>query len=68
MVERLRNAKVFVEECWAEMERVTWPDYDQLKSTTVVIILFVFLVSAIIALMDAVVRVVVDLILGVFGV
>ena len=68
MIARLRRTGTFVEECWTEMERVTWPDYEQLKSTTFVIILFVFLVAGIIALMDAAVRTALDLILGMFGI
>ncbi|MEE2668901.1 MAG: preprotein translocase subunit SecE [Gemmatimonadota bacterium] len=57
----------FVEECWEEMAKVTWPDYDQLKSATLVVIVFVILISAIIWIMDMASRTVINLIMGIFG-
>ena len=66
---KLANSKVFIEECVTEMEKVTWPDQDQLKSATWVVILFTILVSGIIWIMDILSRlVIVDLIMGLFGV
>lgn len=67
MIERFQGAKTFVEESVEEVTKVNWPDQDQLRNATLVIILFVFLVSGIIWLMDVVVRNVVDLILRVFA-
>jgi preprotein translocase SecE subunit len=66
-LEKVQSARTFVEESWAELHKVTWPDYAQLKNATLVVIVFVFVISAIIWLMDVVVRAVVDLILGIFG-
>ena len=40
MVEKFRETRVFLEECWEELEKVTWPDREQLQSATIVIILF----------------------------
>ena len=66
---RLASSKQFIEECVTEMEKVTWPDRDQLRNATWVVILFTILVSGIIWLMDIVSRlVIVDLIMGLFGV
>ena len=66
---RLASSKQFIDECVTEMEKVTWPDRDQLRNATWVVILFTILVSGIIWLMDIVSRlVIVDLIMGLFGV
>ncbi len=64
---RLAKAKTFMEECVAEMERVTWPDRDQLRNATWVVILFTLLISAVIWIMDIISRaVIVDFIMGLF--
>ena len=42
----------FYQEVVAEMRKVTWPDREQLKDTTIKIIIFVLFIGAIIALMD----------------
>lgn len=66
---RLASSKQFIDECVTEMEKVTWPDRDQLRNATWVVILFTILVSGIIWLMDIISRlVIVDLIMGLFGV
>jgi len=66
---RLANTKVFIEECVTEMEKVTWPDREQLRNATWVVILFTILVSGIIWIMDIISRlVIVDFIMGIFGV
>jgi preprotein translocase SecE subunit len=66
-VGRIQASKVFLEECAGELRKVTWPDYPQLKSATLVVLFFVIMVSAIIWLMDVAVRTVVDAIMRVFG-
>ena len=66
-LERVTSAKTFVEESWAELQKVTWPDYDQLKNATIVVIVFVIAIATVIWLMDFTVRTVIDLILGIFG-
>ncbi len=57
----------FIEECWEELSKVTWPDQEQLKSATLVVIAFVILISAVIWLMDVVSRTVIQFIMGLFG-
>lgn len=65
---RIAGARVFVQECATEMERVTWPDREQLRNATWVVILFTILVSIIIWIMDIISRVViVDFIVGIFS-
>ena len=57
----------FIEECWEELSKVTWPDQEQLKSATMVVILFVFLISFIIWIMDVASRWTIGSIMGIFG-
>jgi preprotein translocase subunit SecE len=44
----------YIEEVRAEVRKVTWPSWEELRKSTVVIIIFVIVVGLIIALMDAV--------------
>jgi preprotein translocase subunit SecE len=66
-VDKLRATRTFVEESWTELRKVTWPDYEQLKNATLVVIVFVIVLSAMIFLMDWVVRTFLDLVMGIFG-
>ena len=63
----IQETRQFIEESWAELQKVTWPDYEQLKNATLVVIVFLFIISATIWFMDVVVRAVLDLIMGAFG-
>ncbi len=67
IVSRITATRDFIEECWDELSKVTWPDQEQLKSATMVVIVFVILISAIIWLMDILSRWIIGLIMGVFG-
>ena len=40
----------------AEMRRVTWPDRDQVKDSTIKLIIFVLIVGGVISLMDLVLQ------------
>ena len=42
----------FLREVRAELKKVTWPDWPQLRQATITIIIFVLLIAAFIALMD----------------
>ena len=66
-LEKIRETRTFVEESWGELQKVTWPDYEQLKNATLVVLLFVVLISLVIWLMDVVVRSLVNAIMGIFG-
>jgi preprotein translocase SecE subunit len=66
-LEKIQSTRTFVEESWVELQKVTWPDYEQLKNATLVVIVFVIVISAVIWLMDFTVRTVLDMILGIFG-
>lgn len=67
MANQLRRAGNFIEESWDELQRVTWPDWPQLKNATLVVIAFCVLVALVIWIMDILSRFVIDLIMGVFG-
>ena len=67
IISRITATRDFIEECWEELSKVTWPDQAQLKSATMVVIVFVFIISAIIFVMDRASGWVIRLIMGVFG-
>jgi len=51
-----------------ETKKVTWPDQDQLRNATLVVMAFTILVSATIWLMDLISKtILVDLIMNFFG-
>ena len=66
-VEKIKGTRTFLEECWVELQKVTWPDADQLRSATLIVLLFTIVVSAIIWLMDTTVSWIIDVIMGLFG-
>ena len=66
-IQKINEARTFVEESWAELQKVTWPDYEQLKNATIVVVVFVIALSLLIWIMDFTVRTVIDMILGIFG-
>ncbi len=67
VVDRIRDTRTFLGECWAELQKVTWPDAEQLRSATIVVILFTIALSLIIWLMDSTVSVLINGIMGIFG-
>lgn len=66
-VEKVKETRTFIEECWVELQKVTWPDMDQLRSATIVVLLFTIAVSAVIWLMDKTTSWIINLIMGLFG-
>jgi preprotein translocase SecE subunit len=67
MVDTIKRTGEFLEECYVELQRVTWPDWPQLKNATLVVIVFCLMVSLVIWLMDMASRFAIDLIMGIFG-
>jgi len=63
----VQNTRSFLEESWGELRKVTWPDYEQLKNATLVVLAFIILISIVIWLMDVVVRTIINAIMGIFG-
>ena len=67
VVDKYHATRDFIEECWEELQKVTWPDYEQLKNATIVVIAFVFAISAVIWLMDMTSRRIIGFIMAIFG-
>jgi preprotein translocase subunit SecE len=63
ILEKLRQLREFMSQVPAEMKKVTWPDWEQLRNATAVIIVFVLIVAGIIGLMDLVFRSIVNMII-----
>lgn len=63
----ITRTRDFIGEVTEELKKVTWPDRDQLRNATGVIIVFVLIVSAIIWVMDLAMNGVVDLIMNIFA-
>ncbi len=63
----LEGIKEFVEGVQVEMRRVTWPDAEQLRSATIVILVFVLILSVVIGAMDAFFSWFIRMMVGVFG-
>ena len=66
-IEKAKGTRTFIEECWVELQKVTWPDAEQLRSATIVVLVFTIAVSAIIWLMDKSASFVINAIMGIFG-
>jgi len=64
---RVAQLQQFIEEVQAEVKRVTWPDMEQVRNATAVILVFVIILAIIIGLMDAVFSFSVRGIVGVFS-
>jgi preprotein translocase subunit SecE len=64
LVTRTRD---FTAEVVEELRKVTWPDRAQLKNATLVILVFMFIVAAIIWVMDLGVRGVLNVIMNLFA-
>jgi preprotein translocase subunit SecE len=66
-IEKVKETQTFLEECWVELQKVTWPDWDQLRSATIVVIIFTVAISGVIWLMDLVSSWLVRSVMGFFG-
>jgi preprotein translocase subunit SecE len=61
-----RQARSYIEDVQAEMQRVTWPNWKQVRATTLVVIAAVFLFAAYFAVVDAIVNGIIDHIIKYF--
>ncbi len=66
-LDKVKETRAFVEESWVELQKVTWPDKDQLQSATLVVIAFTIAISLVIWVMDGAVRFILRQIMGIFG-
>jgi preprotein translocase subunit SecE len=67
MASIITRTRAFTTEVVEEIRKVTWPDWAQLKNSTLVVIVFVVIVSLIIFAMDAIIRGVLGFIMNVFA-
>ena len=67
VIDKVKDTRTFMEESFTELQKVTWPDVDQLRSATVVVGVFTVLISLVIWIMDKLSDVVVSWIMGIFG-
>jgi preprotein translocase subunit SecE len=67
MASPIVRTRDFTLEVVEELKKVTWPDQAQLKSATIVILVFCAIVSAIIWVMDRGINFVLSAITGVFA-
>ena len=51
-----QQARSYIEDVRAEMQRVTWPNWKQVRATTLVVIAAVFLFAGYFAVVDAIVN------------
>lgn len=63
----IKKTQLFVEEVQVEMRRVTWPDREQLRNATIVILIFVMILAIIIGAMDTTFSWLVRTIVGLFS-
>ena len=61
-----QQAKSYIEDVQAEMQRVSWPNWKQVRATTGVVIAAVFLFAAYFWVVDTVVSAIVQRILSYF--
>ena len=67
VVDKVKDTRTFMEESFTELQKVTWPDADQLRSATLVVGVFTVLISLVIWIMDKISDLVVSWIMGIFG-
>lgn len=67
VIQKVKETQTFLAECWEELTKVTWPDSDQLRNATLVVILFTIAISLVIWFMDSFVGWVIRSIMGMFG-
>lgn len=63
----IKKTQLWVEEVQVEMRRVTWPDREQLRNATIVILIFVMILAIIIGIMDTAFSWLVRMIVRFFG-
>jgi preprotein translocase subunit SecE len=61
------RTKEYIEDVQAEMKRVTWPTWPQVRSTTLVVIISTFLLAGYFAVVDAAVNSLITKVINVFS-
>ena len=63
----LKKTQQFTEDVQVEMRRITWPDREQLRNATAVILVFVLVLAVVIGVMDTTFSGIVRLVIRTFG-
>ena len=63
----MADVRRFTDETVDELKKVTWPDTEQLRNSTFVVLVFVLIVSGIIWVMDVAARGVLRAIINIFA-
>lgn len=50
----VQRTAAFVQDVWAELKKVTWPDWPQVRQLSIGVIVLSLFIGAVIALMDVV--------------
>jgi len=61
MIERL---KLFLTETRTELKKVTWPTRDELRESTIVVIVSTFIVTVFVGVVDQIISRIIRLVLG----
>lgn len=67
MAEIFGTTRDFLGDVRTEMQKVTWPDWPQLKNSTYIIMVFVTIVALIIFVMDYFVNTALEILRGILG-
>lgn len=67
MADTLQKVREFAGQVQTKMQKVTWPDWPQLKNSTWVIIVFLVVVAALVFVMDFAVNNALELLRSVLG-
>lgn len=67
MADTLQKVREFAGQVQTEMQKVTWPDWPQLKNSTWVIIVFLVVVALLVFVMDFAVNNALELLRSVLG-
>lgn len=67
MADTVRSAASFLEDVRDELQKVTWPDWPQLKNSTFVILVFVVVITVLIFGIDLVVNNTLQVLGSLFG-
>jgi preprotein translocase subunit SecE len=63
----MRSVREFIGDVQIELQKVTWPDWPQLKNSTYIILIFLVVVSLLVFVMDFVLNNALELLRGLLG-
>jgi preprotein translocase subunit SecE len=52
LISKIKNFVIYVQESWGELKKVTWPDKDEVRSFTVVVVIALIIFSTFLWLVD----------------